>query len=242
MSAVLLTDEPNEGVLLLTLNRPAQRNAIDLDLLMALDATLDDFASNDRWRAAVLTGSPPAFCAGLDLKSFSAPDAPRTRVTAMIQRLPRLPKPIVAAVNGAAYTGGLEMALGCDFILASAEARFADTHAKIGALSGSGMGSRLPHAVGARFARQMMLSCQPIDAATALRVGLVNEVLPAQDLLPRAIAVASAIAAHDPGLIAIVRDVLDRGSLGSLSEALEIEAEALARRKAQGAMAWSTGR
>lgn len=98
--------------------------------------------------------------------------------------MPQLDKPIIAAVDGAAYTGGLELALGCDFILASEAARFADTHAKIGALSGSGMGSRLPRAVGARFARQMMLTCAPIDAATALRVGLVNEVWPAMRCCP----------------------------------------------------------
>lgn len=242
MSDVLLTDEPRQGVLLLTLNRPAQRNAIDIALLEALDSALDDFSADDRWRVAVLTGAPPAFCAGLDLKSFSAPDAPRARVTALIQRLPHLGKPIVAAVNGAAYTGGLEMALGCDFVLASENARFADTHAKIGALSGSGMGARLPHAVGTRFAKQMMLACQPIDAATALRVSLVNEVLAAQALLPRAIDVATAIAAHDPGLVHIVKDVLDQGSRHTLGEALTIEADALARRKARGAMAWRAGK
>lgn len=238
MSDVLLIEEPADGVLLLTLNRPAQRNAINIALLDAMNAAFDDFAANDRWRAAVLTGAAPAFCAGLDLKTFSAPNAPRAAVTALIQRVPHLGKPIIAAVGGAAYTGGLELALGCDFILASEAARFADTHAKIGALSGSGMGSRLPHAVGARFARQMMLSCMPIDAATALRVGLINELLPADALLPRAIEVAEAIAAHDPGLIRIAKGVIDRGSETTLAAALTIETEALEKRKAKGAMMW----
>lgn len=238
MTAPLLIAEPAAGVMLLTLNRPAQRNAIDPALLDALVAACADLHDDPRWRAAVLTGADPAFCAGLDLKTFSAPDAPRGRVTAAIQALPGLGKPIIAAVNGAAYTGGLELALGCDFILAGEAARFADTHAKIGALSGSGMGSRLPHAVGPRFAKQMMLACQPIDAATALRIGLVNEVLPADRLLPRAIELASAIAGHDGGLIRIVRDVVDRGAERTLGEAIVIEAEALARRKAEGAMAW----
>lgn len=236
---VLLIEEPSDGVMLLTLNRPAQRNAIDLALLDALNDAFARFRTDDRWRAAVLTGAPPAFCAGLDLKTFSAPDAPRHRVTALIQSIAHLGKPIVAAVGGAAYTGGLEMALGCDFILAGAGARFADTHAKIGALSGSGMGSRLPHAVGTRFARQMMLSCQPIDAATALRVGLANEVLADDALIPRAVEVAAAIAQHDPGLVRIVKGVLDRGSETTLGEAIRIEANALAKRKAAGAMSWS---
>ena len=238
MTGTLSIEEAGEGVLLLILDRPAQRNAIDLDLCEALSAALARFSGEACWRAAVLTGRPPAFCAGLDLKSFSAPDAPRHRVTELIHSIAALDKPIVAAVGGAAYTGGLELALACDFILASEEARFADTHARIGALSGSGMGSRLPHAVGPRFARQMMLSCQPIDAATALRVGLVNEVLSAERLLPRAIELASAIAGHDPALIRITRDVLDRGSAGTLADAIAIESEALAKRKADGAMRW----
>lgn len=240
MSEALIIAEPASGVMLLTLNRPGQRNAIDLALLEALTDALACFASEAHWRAAILTGAAPAFCAGLDLKTFSAPDAPRHRVTELIQSLPRLPKPIIAAVSGAAYTGGLEMALGCDFILASEAARFADTHAKIGALSGSGMGSRLPHAVGTRFAKQMMLGCQPIDAVTALRIGLINELLPADRLLPRAVELASAIAGHDPHLIRITRDVLNRGSHRTLGEAIEIEAAALAQRKADGAMPWTS--
>lgn len=238
MDAVLLTSEAAPGVLLLTLNRPTRRNAIDVALMDAMNAAFDDFSASDRWHAAVLTGAAPAFCAGLDLKTFAAPDAPRVAVTALIRRVPRLGKPIIAAVDGAAYTGGLELALGCDFILASETARFADTHAKIGALSGSGMGSRLPRAVGARFARQMMLTCAPIDATTALRVGLVNEVLTPDALLPRAIELASAIAAHDPALIRIAKNVIDSGSETTLAGAMEIESAALERRKAQGAMAW----
>lgn len=241
MSEVLTISEPAAGVMLLTLNRPAQRNAIDLAMLDALTEAFERFSRDEHWRAAVLTGMMPAFCSGFDLKSFSAPDAPRHRVTAMIQGIPDLPKPIIAAVGGAAYTGGLELALACDFILASESAHFADTHARIGALSGSGMGSRLPHAVGTRFAKQMMLSCRPIDALTALRVGLVNEVLPDYRLLPRAIELASAIGEHDPDLIRIARDVLDRGARTTLGEAITIETEALAMRKAAGAMSWSSG-
>jgi enoyl-CoA hydratase len=238
MAETLLIEEAGEGVLLLTLNRPAQRNAIDLDLCEALFAALARFRNEPRWRSAILTGRPPAFCAGMDLKSFSAPDAPRHRVTELIHSIAALDKPVIAAVGGAAYTGGLELALACDLILASDEARFADTHAKIGALSGSGMGSRLPHAVGLRFAKQMMLACQPIDAATALRVGLVNELLPADRLLPRAIELAAAIASHDTSLVRIARDVLDRGGASTLADAISIEREALAKRKAEGAMRW----
>lgn len=238
---ILTIEEPRDGVMMLTMDRPAQRNALDLALTEALIDAFERFRTEVHWRVALLTGRPPAFSAGLDIKAFSAPTAPRERVTRMIRAIPALGKPIIAAVNGAAYTGGLEMALGCDFILASEEARFADTHARIGALSGSGMGARLPHAVGPRFAKQMMLACQPIDATTALRIGLVNEVHAPDHLLPRAIELAAAIGSHDPTLIAISRTVVDRGSEATLGEALRIEAEALAERKAGGPMTWTAG-
>ncbi|WP_294219164.1 enoyl-CoA hydratase-related protein [uncultured Sphingomonas sp.] len=235
----VMIEEVVSGVMLMTLNRPAQRNAIDLAMADALADALATFEREPRWRVGIVTGAAPAFCAGLDLKAFSEPDAPRGRVTEVIQAFATRTKPMIAAVNGAAYTGGLEIALACDFILAGEAARFADTHAKIGALSGSGMGSRLPRAVGARFARQMMLTCAPIDAVTALRVGLANEVVADASLMARAIALATMTAAYDPEIVAIAKHVIDRGSQATLGEAIEIEKEALARRKAQGAMAWT---
>jgi enoyl-CoA hydratase len=239
MNPTLAIVEPHPGVMLLTLDRPAQRNALDLDLTVALETALASFEEDARWRVAVLTGRAPAFCAGLDLKTFSAPDAPRARVSALINGVARLAKPILAAVNGAAYTGGLELALACDFAIAGQSTRFADTHAKIGALSGSGMGARLPHAVGQRFAKQMMLTCEPIDAATALRVGLVNEVVADQELMPRALALAAMIAQRDPELARLAKGVVDRGAHGTLAEAIEIEQATLAERKARGAMGWT---
>lgn len=236
--SVLLLEEAGEGVMLLTLNRPEARNAISLELVEALSVALDEFREDAKWRCAVLTGADPGFCAGLDLKSFSAPDAPRHRVTELVTSLPEMPKPIIAAVNGAAYTGGLEIVLSCDFAIASEKARFADTHAKIGALSGSGMGSRLPRAVGEGWAKQMMFACQPVDAATALRIGLVNEVVPHDALLMRALELARAIAGHDSELVQITKRVVDTGFATTLAEACAIEREALAQRKKKGAMEW----
>lgn len=238
--APVLLSHLADGVLTLTLNRPAARNALSLELTRALHAALRAFETDDAARAAVITGAAPAFCAGLDLKDFSAPDAPRAEVTALITSLPYLRKPVIAAVDGAAMTGGLELALGCDFILASEQARFGDTHLKIGALSGSGMNSRLPQAVGLRWARQIVYGCEPIDAATALRIGLVNEVLPAPALLPRAQALAARVAGWDPELVGIAKDAMGRGAEATLTEALRIEAEALAARKARGGLAWTT--
>lgn len=236
--SVLLQSEPADGVLLLMLNRPDARNALSIELVEALADALASFRSDTRWRAAVLTGAAPAFCAGLDLKSFSAPDAPRHRVSEVIASVPALGKPIIAAVNGAAYTGGLEIVLACDFAIAAREARFADTHAKINALSGSGMGSRLPRAVGPAWAKQMMLTSAPIDAETALRIGLVNELVDQERLLGRAMELAAMIAGHDAELISLAKGVVDRGCLGTLAEAIEIEKATLVERKARGQMTW----
>lgn len=229
-----------DGVLTLTLNRPSARNALSLRLVRELRSTLEAFVDNPEARVAVITGATPAFCAGLDLKDFSAPDSPRGEVSELVRWLPGIPKPLIAAVNGAAMTGGMEIVLACDFAIASEQARFGDTHLRIGALSGSGMNSRLPQAVGLRWAKQIVFGCQPVDAATALRIGLVNEVLPAEELMPRVQALASAIAGWDPELVAIAKNTMDRGAEGTLTDALRIEAEALAARKARGAMAWKS--
>jgi enoyl-CoA hydratase len=235
---ILLRSEVAEGVLLLTMNRPDARNAISLELAEELSAALAEFKADSKWRAGVLTGAPPAFCAGLDLKSFSAPDAPRHKVTELITALPLLGKPLIAAVGGAAMTGGLELVLSCDFAIAGPQARFADTHARIGALSGSGMGSLLPRIVGARWARQMMLTCAPIGAETALRIGLVNELVEQEQLVPRGVELATMMAAHDPKLVALAKGVIDQGFRTTLEEAGEIERRTLAERKASGGMEW----
>ncbi|TDN59262.1 enoyl-CoA hydratase [Paraburkholderia sp. BL10I2N1] len=230
------------GVLTLTLNRPHVRNALNLALTRALVDALTAFEADDSLRVLIVTGADPAFCAGLDLGDFAAPDAPRSEVAAMIDMWPRLSKPVIAACNGAAVTGGLELAMGCDFIIASERARFADTHTKIGALAGGGMTARLPYIVGPRWAKQISFTSDPVDAATALRIGLVNEVISHATLLDRARALATTIASRAPVLIGTVKRVIDTGALGSLGEALDLERAALAERKAQGPMAWQTDR
>jgi enoyl-CoA hydratase len=226
------------AVLSLTLNRPAARNALNISLTRALAQQLQRFGDDPNLRVATLTGSDPAFCAGLDLKDFSATDSPRHEVAALIDSVPRLRKPIIAAVNGAAMTGGLELALGCDFIIASERARFGDTHTKIGALAGGGMTSRLPHAIGYRWSKQMSYTSIPIDAATALRIGLVNEIKPHDELQAYVRSLAQSIAAQNAELIGIVKQVMDAGAQSTLADAVRLEKEALATRKAQGPMSW----
>jgi enoyl-CoA hydratase len=234
----MLKVERTDAVMMLTLDRPRARNALNLDLTRALRAQLAAFDSDASLRAMVLSATDPAFCAGLDLKDFSEANSPRGEVGALLSEFPKCSKPVIGAINGAAMTGGLELALGCDFLIASERALFGDTHSKIGALAGGGMGSRLPHAVGYRWAKQMSFTCVPVDAATACRIGLVNEVVVHEALLPRALELAQAIAQWDPELIATVKNVLDRGAQTTLEESGRIEGSALAERKARGGMQW----
>ena len=234
----VLSVRRDQGVVVLTLNRPDARNALNIALTRALTEQFRIFGDDETLRAAVITGSDPAFCAGLDLKDFSDANSPRGEVSALLALVPELKKPVIAAVNGAAMTGGLELAMGCDFIIASDKARFGDTHTKIGALAGGGMNSRLPRKVGMAWAKQMIFTCLPIDAATALRIGLANEVVTHDQLVTRAIELARAIAAHDPGLVLLVKQTLDQGGMATLGEAIALERQALADRKAKGGMQW----
>lgn len=226
------------GVLILTLNRPEARNALSPALVEDLHTALDRFVDDDSLRAAVLTGTGRGFCAGLDLKVFAAAAADRTRVSRLIHRFGHLPKPVVGAVNGAAVAGGLEIALGCDFLVGSPAALFADTHVKIGAFPGGGMTARLSRAVGTRTAKAMSLGGLRLDAEAALRAGLLSQIVAPEQLVVRAIELAGAIAAADPDLTQIVRRLLDDNADRKLTHALAVEAEELQSWRARGRTGW----
>jgi enoyl-CoA hydratase len=197
MTDVLLVETPTDGVRVITLNRPAARNALSQQLAVTARAALLAADDDPAVRAIVLTGADPAFCAGIDLKEAAAAGRGHGRlpdVGACIDTPAQLRTPVIGAINGATFTGGLELALGCDSLIASERAYFADTHARVGILPGGGLTARLPMAVGTAMARRMSLTGDPVDAPTALRLGLVTEVVAHEDLLPRAIAVAAAIA------------------------------------------------
>jgi enoyl-CoA hydratase len=164
------------------------------DLAQAV-RTFDD---NDAIGTIILTGKDPAFCAGLDLRDLATTyqDIQLASENSTVQRglLPTCTKPIIAAVNGPAVTGGLELALGCDWMIASRQhATFADTHARVGVMPGGGMTIRLPQLIGINRARQMSFTGNFIDATTAYEWGLVNEICNHDELLSRAFAMASAV-------------------------------------------------
>jgi enoyl-CoA hydratase/carnithine racemase len=224
----VLRQEDTDSVRVLTLNRPEARNALSSSLAAALHAALLAAEAEDEVRVLVLTGADPAFCAGVDLKEAARDGADyfrRLNAADPIVQVGLMSKP----VNGAAFTGGFEMALGCDFLIASDRAVFADTHARVGILPGGGMTARLPLAVGGGRARRMSMTGQVIDAASAERMGLVTEVVPHDRLLPSVLDCARAIAEVPPDIIRNLKRMYVRGGQTTLGPALISEQEIAAR-------------
>ncbi len=204
----LVLVERGAGVATITLNRPGARNALSSGLIAALRAALADVDSDDSVAAVILTGADPAFCAGLDLKELSANSGRRLLSEGDGEGLPTgspwkpLGKPLIGAVNGVAITGGFELALNCDFLIASERAAFADTHTRVGVLPGWGLSVLLPQRVGFAMARRMSFTGDFLVASDALRAGLVTEVVAHEDLMPTARKVASAIVANNTPAVA----------------------------------------
>ena len=163
----------------LTLNRPQSRNALSSELRRRFFAALRDAEADDAVDVVILTGADPVFCAGLDLKELGD----SSELPDISPQWPPMTKPVIGAINGAAVTGGLELALYCDILIASEQARFADTHARVGLLPTWGLSVRLPQKVGVGMARRMSLTGDYLSAADALRAGLVTEVVPHERLL-----------------------------------------------------------
>lgn len=217
----------------ITLNRPEARNALSRELVRSLRSAVRSAQADDEVDVLILTGSDPAFCAGLDLKELSSDTsglsgtAP-TESTPVAERgpLPPGPKPVIGAINGAAITGGFELALACDFLVASDRARFADTHARVGIQPWWGLTVLLPQAIGLRRAREMSATGNFCDAQTALAWGLVNHVVPHDDLLSFARGLAADIVSSDQRAVRRIYATYREGALVSAGEAWLVESEA----------------
>ena len=193
---VLLIDT-SKRVRTLTLNRPQSRNALSSALRTRFYAALRDTQVDDDVDVVLVTGADPVFCAGLDLKELGD----TTELPDISPKWPAMTKPVIGAINGAAVTGGLELALYCDILIASEHARFADTHARVGLLPTWGLSVRLPQKVGVGLARRMSLTGDYLSAADALRAGLVTEVVPHDELLPTARKVAASIVGNNQNAV-----------------------------------------
>jgi enoyl-CoA hydratase len=190
-------------VALITLDRPQVRNAIDVETAAGICAAVTE---GQDAAVIVITGTDPAFCAGLNLRSLGTDqltDLPPFNAAVAASRVP-----VIAAVNGPAVTGGFELALMADFIVASERAAFADTHLRVGVYPGPVLVD-LPRRVGPAWAREMSLTGNFVDAATALRIGIANHVVPHEELLPTALRLAASIAEADRGMVAAMREDWD---------------------------------
>jgi enoyl-CoA hydratase len=193
---VLLIDT-QDRVRTLTLNRPQARNALSSELRRRFFQALRDAEADDDVDVVIVTGADPVFCAGLDLKELGD----SSQLPDISPQWPPMTKPVIGAINGAAVTGGLEFALYCDILIASEQASFADTHARVGLLPTWGLSVRLPQKVGIGLARRMSLTGDYLSAADALRAGLVTEVVPHEDLLSTARKVAASIVGNNQNAV-----------------------------------------
>ena len=240
---VLLVEKKN-GVATLTLNRPDQMNALSLELRWELQAALEDIGADPEIGVVVLTGAGKAFCAGLDLKEMGSSVQERGAVQPKDppSLLRAVNKPIIGAINGAAITGGFEISLSCDLLLITPETRFADTHARIGLIAGWGLGARLSRAVGLARAKELSLTGNFLSAQQAYEWGLVNRIVPREELLPTCHALAQDMLSCVPEVMSEYKRQIDHAYDLSLGDAMVYEADICRRHRSPSAEAVSERR
>jgi enoyl-CoA hydratase len=215
----------SDGIRTITIDRPEVRNAMSLVMRERIRDGFTSASDDDAIDIVVITGADPSFSAGVDLKEIHSPSGPPKRVNPAAA-VRDCVKPTIAAVNGVCITGGLEIALACDIIVASDRARFADTHAKAGLMPGWGMSAALPTAVGRRKAVELSLTGTFIDADEASRIGLVNHLVPHHDLLARTYELAQAIRVHDQAVVRRQAALYRRANGLTFEDALALERQA----------------
>jgi enoyl-CoA hydratase len=231
----VLRSERDGGVALLTLNRPERLNALDRELLSALEEECAAIAADPAVRVAVVTGSGDrAFCAGADvneLDRISPSDAYELMRfgQGVFDRLESIPQPVVAAVNGVAFGGGCELALACDIRFAAEGARFGQPEIKLANVPGWGATQRLPRLIGAGRAAEMIFAGDPIDASVAVAWRLANRVLPREALLAESLRFAETLAARAALPLALAKEAMRFGREHGQAAGLIKEAEAVAR-------------
>ncbi|MHA7820785.1 MAG: enoyl-CoA hydratase [Erythrobacter sp.] len=232
MSHDIVLLEVKNHIATVTLNRPQAMNAINRALRRRLHEVMTQVDADDSVRAVVLTGAGErAFTAGLDLKELGSEEGALGSANATdpadnpVRAVELCSKPVIGAVNGVAITGGFELALACDVLIAASNARFADTHARVGIVPGWGLSQKLSRMIGIGRAKELAFTGNFLDAETALAWGLVNHVVAPEDLLYRARELASDMAGIDPDFVAQYKRLIDDGYAVSFGEGMRIEAE-----------------
>ena len=227
MSEPVLLVDRKDGIATLTLNRPDKLNALSMELLQALVDELERLRSDPEIGVVILTGAGRAFCAGLDLKEMGDPNGPRADVAQPDppMMLRTLPQPVIGAINGLAITGGLEISLSCDILIATPEARFADTHVRLGIIAGWGLSQRLSRVIGLNRAKELSLTGNYLTAERAYEWGLVNRIVSREELLPTCEALARDMLSCIPESMREYKRLMDRGFDLALGDAMTYEVE-----------------
>jgi enoyl-CoA hydratase len=225
----MLQIERHGPVAILTLNRPEAMNALSRQMRADLDQAIRALSADEDVSVVILTGAGKAFTAGLDLKELgaradamgaaNATGSSENPVAAILQ----CPKPVIGAINGVAITGGFELALACDVLIASTQARFADTHARVGIMPGWGLSQRLSRVIGPYRAKELSLTGNFLDAQTACDWGLVNRVVAPEDLLPAALKLAQDMATIPVETLSLYKSIIDEGYGKTFDEGLAVE-------------------
>ena len=230
--AVLLCETDAAGVATLTVNRPEALNALNAEVLEAIHATVSGLHGTAR--AIILTGAGKAFVAGADIAQMQSMGAEEAREFSLagqdsFQALADFPGPVVAAVNGYALGGGLELAMACDVLVASEKAVVGQPEAKLGVVPGFGGSQRLPRRVGPGVAKWLLMTGETVKADEALRLGVVDRVVPHDQLMAECRRLVDGCLQNGPLAVAAVKRLVDEGLDLGLPEALELEAEAFGR-------------
>ncbi len=225
---MLVTVERDGPVAVVTMNRPEAMNALSRGLRAELAAAMEQVDADPEVRAVVLTGAGRrAFTAGLDLKELGVEGLAAANASEPlanpVKAIEQCRKPVIGAINGVAITGGFEVALACDILIGSENARFADTHARVGIMPGWGLSQKLARMIGISRAKELSLSGNFLDAQTACAWGLLNRVVSADELLGAAKQLANDISTADPGMVQAYKALIDEGYALSFGEGMALE-------------------
>lgn len=230
MSEPVVLVEKSDGIATVTLNRPKAMNALSRELRAAIVATFAELQQDAATDVVILTGSGRAFCAGLDLKELGSTSTSETESAVadgdLVKALHRFDRPIIGAINGFAITGGFELALTCDILIASSAARFADTHARVGVMPGWGLSQKLSRTIGIYRAKELSLSGNYLSAERAYDWGLVNRVVEPAELLPACRSLAKDIQSCIPAVMRSYKKVIDEGYAQTFADGMKAEARA----------------
>ena len=232
-----LTDEVvvtviENSIATVTINRPQALNVLNTSMLQELKAFfLDNIRNNPDVKAVVITGQgEKAFCGGADIKEMKSMDAHQATIYSqlgqqVVAAIEDTPKPVISAVNGYAFGGGLELVMACDIVIASENARFASPEINVGVMTGWGGSKRLPEIIGPARAKELLFTGEAIDAQTALMLGIVNRVVPAGRLIEEALSLARLLAAKPPIALALAKRTVNHCRYVDRESAAMMEAE-----------------